>query len=115
MASTMRLLVLSPTIPYPPTDGGRIRVWNLLRHAAREFSITLCALETVSTDRQALETLRECGIEPVLVSQRQPKTPPLNAPAFLRALVRRWPLTVAKYAPPGVSRCGLSTARDATV
>ena len=38
-----RIAVLSPYYPYPLSHGGAVRMWNLLREAARDFDITLFA------------------------------------------------------------------------
>jgi len=38
------LLVLTPTFPYPPTSGGDIRVFHLLRRLARSFEVHLLSL-----------------------------------------------------------------------
>jgi glycosyltransferase involved in cell wall biosynthesis len=38
------LLVLTPTFPYPPTSGGDIRVFHLLRRLARSFDVHLLSL-----------------------------------------------------------------------
>jgi len=101
----MRLLVLSPTLPYPPTDGGRIRVFNLLRQAAREFETTVLALETEPTDVASLHLLREISIEARLISfSSSPRTPPLSPRAVLRALWGDVPLTVGRYVLPAYRR-----------
>jgi glycosyltransferase involved in cell wall biosynthesis len=47
-----RIAVLSPYFPYPLSHGGAVRIWNLLREAAREFDVYLFAF----TDGEV-----ECG------------------------------------------------------
>lgn len=94
----MRVLLLSPTLPYPPTDGGRIRVLNLLRQSLRAFEITLLALETEPTDVESLPILRREGVDTRLVSYTFPPTSPnLSFPAVFRALTEGFPLTVSRY------------------
>lgn len=94
----MRVLLLSPTLPYPPTDGGRIRVLNLLRQSLRAFEVTLLALETESTDAESLPILRREGVDARLVSYTFPPTSPKLSPrAVLRALSQGFPLTVSRY------------------
>lgn len=39
----MRILFLSSWFPYPPDNGARIRVWNLLKQLSRRHEITLLA------------------------------------------------------------------------
>ena len=91
------LLVLSPTLPSPPTDGGRIRVLNLLRQAANVFDVTLIALETEGTDRFHVRELRAEGIDVKLVVQPIARAPRLTGAAVVRSLVKDLPLTVSKY------------------
>ena len=64
----MRLLFLSITIPFPATDGGRLRVLNLLKQVAQRNRVTFLALETQPTDEEGIEYLRSLGIEAHLVS-----------------------------------------------
>lgn len=40
----MRILMLTPYLPYPPASGGQIRTLNLLKYLSKNHSITLIAL-----------------------------------------------------------------------
>ena len=42
-AERRRVAVLSPYFPFPLSHGGAVRIYNLLREAAREFDIELFA------------------------------------------------------------------------
>ena len=60
----MKILFLSPTVPFPLTDGGRIRVFNLLKQIAAKSDVTLLALETQPTDADgvaAVTAVRRSG------------------------------------------------------
>jgi glycosyltransferase involved in cell wall biosynthesis len=46
----MRILVISPIIPFPPLGGGALRTFHLLRHLARDNDLTLIGFT--------------CGVEP---------------------------------------------------
>ncbi|MBI1923197.1 glycosyltransferase [Candidatus Poribacteria bacterium] len=92
----MKILFLSITVPFPPTDGGRIRVLNLLKQIARKNQVTFLALETTPTDQEGIAHLRSLGIDAHLVARR-PNLPPLNLRTVVRALVKRQPITVARY------------------
>jgi GT2 family glycosyltransferase/glycosyltransferase involved in cell wall biosynthesis len=53
-----QILILNPVFPYPPIDGGKTRVYNLLREAARTNDIhLLCFIE--DDQKQDLPHLRE--------------------------------------------------------
>lgn len=40
----MNILVLSPFVPYPLDQGGKIRTFNIIRHLARSHAVTLATL-----------------------------------------------------------------------
>ena len=87
------------TIPYPPTDGGRIRVMNLLKQIAKKNDVTLLALETEPTDREGVAYLDRLGVEVELVPH-PPRMPPLRLRTGIRALLKGKPITVARYDLP---------------
>ena len=63
----MKILFLSPTVPFPLTDGGRIRVFNLLKQIAAKSDVTLLALETQPTDADGVSELQQLGIQVHLI------------------------------------------------
>jgi len=40
----MRILMLTPYLPYPPSSGGQVRSYNLIKNLAKEHQITLFSL-----------------------------------------------------------------------
>jgi sugar transferase (PEP-CTERM/EpsH1 system associated) len=67
----MRCLILSPFVPYPPEDGGRIRIFEIIKGLSKHHQVTLLTL----ADRQdgsvaAVEQLRTEGIEVHAVARR---------------------------------------------
>ncbi len=95
----MRILFLSPTLPFPLTDGGRIRVFNLLKQIALKNDVTLLALETQPTDKNSIANIEQLGVKVHLV-QYASTLPPLSAKTFCSALFKRRPITVARYDVP---------------
>ena len=95
----MRILFLSPTVPFPLTDGGRIRVFNLLKQIAAKSDVTLLALETQPTDAEGVAQLQQLGIQVHLIPNA-PTLPPLSFSTLLKAFLRRQPITVARYDLP---------------
>lgn len=78
----MKILFLSAWFPYPPDNGSRIRVFNLVRQLAREHDVTLLAFsqsDVVSEERMR-EMRRDCAGVGVV-----PRTP--FRPGSLRSLV----------------------------
>ena len=95
----MRILFLSPTVPFPLTDGGRIRVFNLLKQIATKNDVTLLALETQPTDAEGVSQLQQLGIQVHLVANA-PTLPPVSFGTLLKAFLKRHPITVARYDLP---------------
>ncbi len=97
MPAAMKLFALSTSLPYPLTDGGKIRVFNLLRQLARTHSVRLAALETEPTDRDSIQPLKEAGIDARLIPLGDPNPPSLTPVSAARSLLRGMPLAVSKY------------------
>ena len=103
LGTKLKILFLSPTVPFPLTDGGRIRVYNLLKQIAQKSDVTLLALETQPTDAEGVAELRKLGIQVHLV----PNAPTLPAVSFgtlAKAFLKRQPITVARYDVPAYRR-----------
>ena len=95
----MKILFLSPTVPFPLTDGGRIRVFNLLKQIAKKSDVTLLALETQATDADGIAELQQLGIRVHLVPNA-PTLPRVSFGTLVKAFLRRQPITVARYNLP---------------
>ena len=95
----MKILFLSPTVPFPLTDGGRIRVFNLLKQIATKNNVTLLALETQPTDAEGVAQLQQLGIQVHLVTNA-PTLPHLSFRTLANAFFKRQPITVARYDLP---------------
>lgn len=50
--SKQRLLVVSPTFPYPLISGGKQRIYYILRELSHHFRITLLTLSEIDSDEQ---------------------------------------------------------------
>ena len=92
----INVLFVSATVPYPATDGGRIRVLNLVRGLCRIHKVTFLTFISSPIDEQGVEYLREMGVEVIGVRWKQQKLM-----LFFRSLLQFFfggkPLTVAKY------------------
>lgn len=96
----MNILFVSPTLPYPAIDGGRIRVLNLVSRLCRIHKVTFLTFVATSVDEQNIAYLREMGMKVIGV-----KTPNFGGQkqvsGILRSLLQTLfygkPLTVAKY------------------
>ena len=97
--TNMKILFLSPTVPFPLTDGGRIRVFNLLKQIAEKSDVTLLALETQPTDAEGVAELQQLGIQVHLVPNA-PTLPRVSFGTLVNAFFKRQPITVARYDLP---------------
>ncbi len=95
----MKILFLSPTVPYPLTDGGRIRVFNLLKQIAQNNDVTLLALETQPTDGDSITNIQNLGIKVHLIPNSS-MLPRISLSTLLSAFFKRQPITVARYNVP---------------
>lgn len=92
----MKILFLSPTVPYPLTDGGRIRVFNLLKQIALNNDVSILALETQDTDKENITKIQELGVNVHLV-ENDTTPPSVSISTILSSLFNKQPITVNRY------------------
>jgi sugar transferase (PEP-CTERM/EpsH1 system associated) len=100
----MRILIVSPFIPLPATEGGRIRVLNLLRHLSPKCEITLLAPRTFNSTPHHERLVRDIGVD-LIVTETQPHL----SIGLISSMARGYPVPLAKYNLPDFSAalCGL--------
>jgi len=54
----MKILMLTPYVPYPPSSGGQIRTYNLLKYLAKENEITLVCLYKNNEEKKYYHKLK---------------------------------------------------------
>lgn len=54
----MKILMLTPYLPYPPTSGGQIRSYNLIKQLSKDHEITLCALIKFDSEEKYVDKLK---------------------------------------------------------
>src|SRR5438309_1732948 len=59
---TLNVLLLTPSLPYPPNWGFGMRVYQLARHLAARNSVTLLCYAEAGSDRQ-IAALRADGVQ----------------------------------------------------
>lgn len=96
----MKILMLTPYLPYPLHSGGQIRSYNLLKNLSRKHQITLFSFIRSSEERKHLGKLKKFCAK-VEVFQRRPAWDPINI--FLAALTP-YPFLVAIYLSFSVRR-----------
>ncbi|MGE5175855.1 MAG: hypothetical protein ACM3JJ_05705, partial [Hyphomicrobiales bacterium] len=88
-------LVLTPRMPWPLDDGGRVVLWQSLWGASTTHDVSLIAFVPPGTESDPVpDPVREaarCGVV------RVPFRPPSPPVAAVRGLLGRWPYTLARY------------------
>src|SRR3989344_6374716 len=55
----MKILMLTPYLPYPPSSGGQIRSFNLIRELSKKHEITLCSLIKYEEEKKYVKKLQQ--------------------------------------------------------
>jgi glycosyltransferase involved in cell wall biosynthesis len=86
--------VLTPRLPWPLDDGGRIALWQTVWSLAQEWDTTLLSLVPESeVDRPLPPDFAAIGVEVVRVAHR----PPPGPLAAIRGALGRWPYMLVRY------------------
>ncbi len=87
-------IVLTPRLPWPLDDGGRIALWQTVWSAAQAYDVTLLTFVPAGSETKPLpRALLELGVSVGRVAHRPPPLPIAAA----RGLFGRWPYTLARY------------------
>lgn len=54
----MKILMLTPYLPYPPSSGGQIRSYNLIKHLSKDHELTLCSLIKFDSEEKYVKNLK---------------------------------------------------------
>lgn len=96
----MKILMLTPYLPYPLLSGGQIRTYNLLKKLATKHEITLFALIKNEAEKEYIPEL-EKYCHKVQVFQRSEK--PFTLKNIAKALFSSYPfLVIRNYVPEAI-------------
>jgi len=72
----MKILMLTPYLPYPPSSGGQIRSYNLIKHLSKKHEITLYSLIKYETETKYVAELQKyCKSVKIFRRPQKPWTP----------------------------------------
>jgi polysaccharide biosynthesis protein PslH len=94
-----RAFVVTPRLPWPLDDGGRIGLWQALWSVAQGYDTTLVTLE--GPGESALAPPSEVGRLGIEVTRVPHRVPPLPV-ALTRGTFGRWPYTLARFHSPAL-------------
>jgi len=89
----MKILMLTPYLPYPLLSGGQIRTYNLLKILSQKHEITLFALIKEESERQYLSELEKYCTK-VKLFKRSKK--PFTLKNILRTAISPYPFLVIR-------------------
>jgi glycosyltransferase involved in cell wall biosynthesis len=92
----MKVLMLTPYLPYPLVSGGQIRTYNLLKHLSIHHDITLFALIKDEAEREHLSELQKYCKKIVLFKRTKNPFVPRN---ILLAGISSYPFVVIRNLP----------------
>ena len=55
----MKILMLTPYLPYPPSSGGQVRSYNLIKNLAENHEITLFSLIKDEAEKKYIKELEK--------------------------------------------------------
>lgn len=55
----MKILMLTPYLPYPPSSGGQVRSYNLIKYLSKKHKITLCSLIKYDSEKKYTNQLEK--------------------------------------------------------
>lgn len=97
----MKVLMLTPYLPYPLVSGGQIRTYNLLKHLSKNHEITLFSLIKDEGERRYLSELKKYCRKIELFKRTKNPFVPRN---ILLAGFSPYPFVVTRNLPLGMKR-----------
>lgn len=106
----MKVLMLTPYLPYPLLSGGQIRTYNLLKKLAKKHEITLFALIKDNAERQYIPELEKyCAKVKVFKRSHQPFT----LKNIIQTAFSSFPfLVIRNYVPETITAIQAELARE---
>lgn len=89
----MKILFVTSNIPFPPTDGWKIRVYAFLRLLSRRHQVSVASFIRTTESNRTVESLRAQGID-VRVIPRRPRYDPIK---LLKGLIGPMPFPIINY------------------
>lgn len=94
----MKILMITPYLPYPLVSGGQIRTYNLLKNLASKHEITLAAFIREDFERRFVKNL-EPFCQKVILFKRRKAWSPVN---ILLSAITPYPFLVSIYFDPKI-------------
>src|SRR3989344_1468476 len=93
----MKILMVTPYLPYPPASGGQIRTFNLLKYLSKKNDIVLVALYKTDHDKKYVSHLQEYCEKVYLCKRSENPWQPKN---ILKSLFSFQPFLIVRNFSP---------------
>lgn len=107
----MKILMLTPYLPYPLISGGQIRSYNLLKNLARKHQITLVALIKQDDEKRYIKNIAEFCHE-VIVARRPEK--PWTVSNIIKTGFGKYPFLVVRNYSADAKRAVIEKLENST-
>src|SRR3990167_6975787 len=97
----MRILMLTPYLPYPPASGGQIRTLNLLKYLSQNNEITLVCLYKNDEEKKYLSHLKPY-CESIYLCKRAEK--PWQLKNIFKAIFGPYPFLIVRNFSPEAAK-----------
>lgn len=87
----MRILLITNSLPYPPSHGGKVRAWHLLRQIAQHHDVTLLSLLESASDTQFFPHLQQYSVQVEGVVKQRRRSKKKLLPHLLRTMLKGQP------------------------
>lgn len=106
----MKVLMLTPYLPYPPSSGGQIRSYNLIKQLSKKHEITLYSLIKYDSERKYINKLKKFCVK-VKVFKRPTK--PWTLSNILKTGMGPYPfLMIRNFSPEAKKDLALTLTKE---
>jgi glycosyltransferase involved in cell wall biosynthesis len=103
----MKILLVFPFVPYPPTDGGRIGFFNPIKYLSRTHDVAIVSLASANEDEAIAGLRRVCGDVSIFLRSTR-----LDSYRLVRSVAVGLPGTTSKYWYPAAGELIRQTIRS---
>jgi len=96
----MKILMLTPYLPYPPSDGGQVRSYNLIKRLAKHHDITLVCFTREHNTETHVEHMKKFCTKVLIFERGKAWT----LPNILRTGLSLYPFLVMIYYSPEIKK-----------
>ena len=89
----MKILMITPYLPFPLSSGGQIRTYNLLKNLSKKHQISLFSFIRTNEEKKYIPKLKEFCIDVKTFSKR----PPWSITSLTLSALSLYPLVVCMY------------------